>query len=462
MKLKFVLSKMRMTRDSWSRCSAASRRPACLERINSKSVRDTKTAVKTFEIRPKNSVVAKPRIGPVPNWKRNAAAMSDETCVSTIVEEHAVEAGGDGLPRALPVASSSRMRSKISTFESTPMPIVRMKPAMPGSVMTAPRYAMKPIRMIRFSAIETNALMPGELVVDEHEERDERRGPMSEAMTPARIESAPSVGADFALFEIGQRRRQRAGAQHERQVGGFLLREAAGDARVGAGDRRPRYAAPTRTWLSSTIASDLADVLASVTRLNFATPSLLSDEADRRLVVFVERRPGVAQVAAGDRRRPCARGRTSARPPAPASVAPWTTCHVGRHLAAVRLQQRRLVGRRAGLDELQLEHAPCCLMMFLARAMSVHARQLHDDLIAGGAVRRDDRLGDAELVDAALDRLDRLRHRLRAALHRDVRLHPERVAAAARAARGRRTSPTCCVGDRAGTADRCRPARPRP
>ena len=31
---------------------------------------------------------------------------------------------------------------------------------MPGSVMTAPRYAMKPSRMIRFSAIDTNALMP--------------------------------------------------------------------------------------------------------------------------------------------------------------------------------------------------------------------------------------------------------------------------------------------------------------
>ena len=29
------------------------------------------------------------------------------------------------------------MRLKISTFESTPIPIVSTKPAMPGSVMTA-------------------------------------------------------------------------------------------------------------------------------------------------------------------------------------------------------------------------------------------------------------------------------------------------------------------------------------
>ena len=35
---------------------------------------------------------------------------------------------------ALPARTSSRMRSKISTFESTPMPIVRITPAMPGSV----------------------------------------------------------------------------------------------------------------------------------------------------------------------------------------------------------------------------------------------------------------------------------------------------------------------------------------
>src|SRR5690606_23330719 len=45
-----------------------------LDRIRSNSVRDTNTAVKTLVTRPKNSVVANPRIGPVPNWNRNAAA----------------------------------------------------------------------------------------------------------------------------------------------------------------------------------------------------------------------------------------------------------------------------------------------------------------------------------------------------------------------------------------------------
>ena len=42
------------------------------------------------------SVVAKPRIGPVPNWNRNAAAMSDDDVRVEDRQEHAVEAGGDG------------------------------------------------------------------------------------------------------------------------------------------------------------------------------------------------------------------------------------------------------------------------------------------------------------------------------------------------------------------------------
>ena len=43
------------------------------------------------------------------------------------------------------------------------MPIVRMKPAMPGSVITAPMYAMKPSRITRFNDTDTSALMPDSL-----------------------------------------------------------------------------------------------------------------------------------------------------------------------------------------------------------------------------------------------------------------------------------------------------------
>ena len=109
------------------------------DRNSSNIVRDTNTAVKTLASRPIVSVVAKPRIGPVPNWNRNAAAISDATWVSTMVQKTRSKPAATAALGALPAASSSLIRSKISTFESTPMPIVRMKPAMPGRVMVAPR-----------------------------------------------------------------------------------------------------------------------------------------------------------------------------------------------------------------------------------------------------------------------------------------------------------------------------------
>jgi hypothetical protein len=45
---------------------------------------------------------------------------------------------------ALPARTSSRMRSKISTFESTPIPMVRMTPAMPGKVSVRPSRSPGP------------------------------------------------------------------------------------------------------------------------------------------------------------------------------------------------------------------------------------------------------------------------------------------------------------------------------
>ena len=81
------------------------------------------------------SVIAKPRIGPVPNWNRNAREMSAATCVSSSVRKTRLKPALIAARTPRCAASSSLMRSKISTFESTPMPIVSTKPAMPGSVI---------------------------------------------------------------------------------------------------------------------------------------------------------------------------------------------------------------------------------------------------------------------------------------------------------------------------------------
>ena len=86
-----------------------------------------------------DSVVAKPRMGPVPNWNRNAAAIKDATCVSTMVMNTRSKPAATACRGPFLASSSSRIRSKISTFESTPMPIVSRKPAIPGNVITAPR-----------------------------------------------------------------------------------------------------------------------------------------------------------------------------------------------------------------------------------------------------------------------------------------------------------------------------------
>jgi hypothetical protein len=96
----------------------------------------------------------------VPNWIRNSAPMSAEMCVSsssrnTRLKPALIEAR---TPRL--ASSSSLMRSKISTFESTQIPIVSTKPAMPGSVITAPMYAISPIRMIRLKRSAITALIP--------------------------------------------------------------------------------------------------------------------------------------------------------------------------------------------------------------------------------------------------------------------------------------------------------------
>ena len=87
--------------------------------------------------RPITSVTAKPLIGPVPNWNRKAAAISAVAWVSRIVIQTRSKPFCTATRTVLPLRSSSRILSKISTFVSTPTPIVRITPAMPGSVSVA-------------------------------------------------------------------------------------------------------------------------------------------------------------------------------------------------------------------------------------------------------------------------------------------------------------------------------------
>ena len=190
------------------RGATASARTSCATRS---------TAVKTLDSRPIVSVVAKPRIGPVPNWNRNAAEISDATWVSRMVSNTRSKPAATACFAPLPAASSSLMRSKISTFESTPMPIVRMKPAMPGSVMVGAEIGHQAEQDDQVDDDRDQRVEAGQLVVEQHEQRDQQQ-----AAGRRQHAGANRVGAerraDRALFEVGQDRRQRARAQLQRQV----------------------------------------------------------------------------------------------------------------------------------------------------------------------------------------------------------------------------------------------------
>src|SRR5215831_17858689 len=104
---------------------------------HSNIVRETNTAVKTLAAKPIVRVTANPRTGPSPNRNRNAQETIVVTCVSTIVHQAFPKPASTAETTDLPARSSSRMRSKIRTFESTAIPTVRIIPAIPGNVSTA-------------------------------------------------------------------------------------------------------------------------------------------------------------------------------------------------------------------------------------------------------------------------------------------------------------------------------------
>jgi len=111
-------------------------------------------------IKPMISVTANPLIALVPNRKRNTPEISAARCVSTSVINTREKLVATEETTVFPALNYSRIRSKIRTFESMPTPIVRMTPAMPGSVSVEPRTAIAPNSTTKFSNIAIEALMP--------------------------------------------------------------------------------------------------------------------------------------------------------------------------------------------------------------------------------------------------------------------------------------------------------------
>ena len=103
-----------------------------------------KIAVKSEVRIPINKVVANPLIGPEPNIN-SITAVRPVVMFASNIEESAFE--NPSLIESaspLPLRSSSLIRSKISTFASTDIPMVRTIPAIPGKVNTAPKLVSTP------------------------------------------------------------------------------------------------------------------------------------------------------------------------------------------------------------------------------------------------------------------------------------------------------------------------------
>ena len=113
--------------------------PRCLRlKTQSKITRETNTAVNRLANKPKVSVTAKPLHRPGAKQEQNDSR-NDGGYVG-------IHDGDPGVAKpcstadggVFPFRNSSRIRSKISTFESTPIPTVNITPAIPGRVRVAP------------------------------------------------------------------------------------------------------------------------------------------------------------------------------------------------------------------------------------------------------------------------------------------------------------------------------------
>ena len=82
------------------------------------------------------------------------------TCESKIVRKARSYPAASAPRNDLPLADSSRIRSKIRTLASTAIPIVRSTPAMPGRVRVVPMEHMTPSRMMIFVSSAISATKP--------------------------------------------------------------------------------------------------------------------------------------------------------------------------------------------------------------------------------------------------------------------------------------------------------------
>tara|TARA_B100000700_G_C14338034_1_gene531343 strand:+ start:62 stop:523 length:462 start_codon:yes stop_codon:yes gene_type:complete len=109
---------------------------------------------------PNDKVIEKPLIGPEPNINNNKAAIKVVIFASKIVEIALSKPFLIADKVLLLFLYSSLILSKIKTFASTAIPIVKTIPAIPGNVNVAPIVPNKDIIINRFAISEILANKP--------------------------------------------------------------------------------------------------------------------------------------------------------------------------------------------------------------------------------------------------------------------------------------------------------------
>ena len=167
------------------------------------------------------SVTAKPLIGPVPNWNRKSA----ETIVVTL--ESMMVAKARWKPRSTADAHGlAELQLLADALEDQHVGVDRHADGQDhaGDAGQRERGLEGADRAEQEDDVEDqgdDGVDARALVVDEHEDDDQDQ-PDHAGPQPADDRVAPERRADRPLLEVGDRGRQRAGAQHQRQVLGAL------------------------------------------------------------------------------------------------------------------------------------------------------------------------------------------------------------------------------------------------
>ena len=109
------------------------------------------------------------------------------------------------------------MRSKTTTFASAATPIVRIRPAKPGSVSVTLKSRIARVVEERVDREADDRDEAEEAVEDEQEERDDDEA--DERRVPRLVQRALAEGRrDVGALELLEAHRQRAGLEDEREV----------------------------------------------------------------------------------------------------------------------------------------------------------------------------------------------------------------------------------------------------